>query len=202
MVTESNKTLEGEVRGLATSSAPLGNPERTLFWNLPEPFALESGAILPEVRVGYRTWGSLDAAGTNAVLVCHALTGSADADLWWGGLFGPGRTLDPERDFIVCSNALGSCYGTTGPASLRPEDGRPYGSDFPAVTVRDMVHVQGRASTARAPGSASPPFRRTTRRRGSGRGRTSWSTGRTATAPSRSPSPARARGRTSPPRGC
>ena len=120
----------------------LGDPLKTLFRDLPEPFTLESGEVLSEVRVAYRTWGTLDADGANAVLVCHALTGSADADLWWGGLFGPGRTLDPERDFIVCSNTLGSCYGTTGPASPRPGDGRPYGPDFPAVTVRDMVHLQ------------------------------------------------------------
>src|SRR5690349_23944640 len=138
MTTESSKTPvapEGEVRGLVTS-------ENTLFWDHSQPFPLESGEVLPEVRVAYRTWGTLTAAGTNAVLVCHALTASADADLWWGGLFGPGRTLDPERDFIVCSNILGSCYGTTGPASPRPGDGRPYGADFPAVTVRDMVHLQ------------------------------------------------------------
>lgn len=138
MTTESSKTSvvpEGEVRGLVTS-------EKTLFWDHPQPFPLESGEVLPEVRVAYRTWGTLNATGANAVLVCHALTASADADLWWGGLFGPGRTLDPERDFIVCSNILGSCYGTTGPASKRPGDGRPYGADFPAVTVRDMVHLQ------------------------------------------------------------
>ena len=116
-------------------------PEGNLFYDLPEPLRLEHGEVLPAVRVAYRTWGTLDAAGGNAVLVCHALTGSSQADAWWDGLFGPGRTLDPERDFVVCSNVLGSCYGTTGPASPRP-DGSPWGPDFPAVTVRDMVHVQ------------------------------------------------------------
>ncbi|HSK75499.1 MAG TPA: homoserine O-acetyltransferase [Thermoanaerobaculia bacterium] len=125
-----------------------GDPLKTFFWDLPEAFTLESGEVLPEVRVAYRTWGALDATGTNAVLVCHALTGSADADLWWGDLFGPGRTLDPERDFIVCSNTLGSCYGTTGPASPRPENGQPYGPDFPAVSVRDMVHLQAALLTS------------------------------------------------------
>ena len=104
--------------------------------------ALELGGRLPEVRVGYRTWGRLDAEGSNAVVVCHALTGSADADLWWTRLFGPGRALDPERDFIVCSNILGSCYGTTGPTSLEPATGRPYLGAFPAITIRDMVRVQ------------------------------------------------------------
>lgn len=106
------------------------------------PFVLESGQALPEVRVAYRTWGRLAPAGDNAVLVCHALTGSADVHEWWGPLLGPGRALDPERDFVVCSNVLGSCYGTTGPCSRAPGATRPYGPDFPAVSVRDMVHVQ------------------------------------------------------------
>ena len=68
------------------------------------------------------------------MLVCHALTGSADVDRWWGALLGPGRALDPERDFVVCSNVLGGCYGTTGPTSLRP-DGRPWGAAFPDVSA-------------------------------------------------------------------
>jgi homoserine O-acetyltransferase/O-succinyltransferase len=86
------------------------------------------------VTVAYRTWGRLDASASNAVLVCHALTGNADADEWWEPLIGPGRALDPSRDFIVCSNILGSCYGTTGPST--------YGEDFPRITVRDIVAVQ------------------------------------------------------------
>lgn len=106
------------------------------------PFVLESGQALPEVRVAYRTWGRLHPSGDNAVLVCHALTGSADAHEWWGPLLGPGRALDPERDFVVCSNVLGSCYGTTGPCSRAPGATRPYGPDFPQVSVRDMVHAQ------------------------------------------------------------
>ncbi len=108
---------------------------------LGQPFALESDAILPEVSIAYRTWGTLAPGGDNAIVVCHALTGSADADRWWAPLFGPGRVLDPERDFIVCSNALGGCYGTTGPTSLA-RDGRPWGGRFPAVTIRDQVRVQ------------------------------------------------------------
>jgi homoserine O-acetyltransferase/O-succinyltransferase len=115
----------------------------TRFLDLPGGHQLESGARLPEVRVAYRTWGALDAAAANAVLVCHALTGSADADQWWRGLIGPGCALDPEVDFIVCSNVLGSCYGTTGPSSRSPGGGS-WGPDFPAVTVRDMVRVQAR----------------------------------------------------------
>ncbi len=105
-----------------------------------DPFVLELGGRLDEVVVAYRTWGVY--RGNNAVLVCHALTGNADADDWWQPLFGPGRSLDPERDFIVCSNILGSCYGTTGPTSRNPATGRPWGPDFPAMTIRDMVHLQ------------------------------------------------------------
>ncbi len=116
----------------------------THFLTLDGALRLENGADLEEVTVAYRTWGRLNAARDNAVLVCHALTGSADADQWWPGLFGSGKTLDQDRDFIICSNVLGSCYGTTGPASLRPGRGAGYGPDFPDVTVRDMVNVQRR----------------------------------------------------------
>jgi homoserine O-acetyltransferase len=122
---------------VSASSFPA--PAATL--DLPGPFVLESGARLPSVRVAYRTWGRLDEHGGNAVLVCHALTGSADVDRWWGALLGPGRALDPERDFVVCSNVLGGCYGTTGPTSPRP-DGRAWGAAFPDVSVRDIVRVQ------------------------------------------------------------
>ena len=114
----------------------------TFHLELLGPFELESGTSLPRVRIAYRTWGTLDEDGSNAVLVCHALTGSADVDLWWGGLLGPGRALDPDKDFIVCSNVLGSCHGTTGPSSPRPDGGGLWGPDFPAVTVRDMVRLQ------------------------------------------------------------
>jgi len=85
--------------------------------------------------------GCLAPEGDNAIIVCHPLTDSADADTWWSPLFGPGQVLDPRRDFIVCSNCLGSCFGTTGPASRAP-DGRPWGGRFPKITVRDQVRVQ------------------------------------------------------------
>jgi len=117
------------------------SPE-TRFLALPGPLELELGGRLERVDVGYRTWGTLDAEGGNAVVVCHALTGSADAELWWTNMFGAGRALDPARDFVVCSNILGSCYGTTGPTSIDPATGRPYLGTFPAITVRDMVRVQ------------------------------------------------------------
>jgi homoserine O-acetyltransferase len=115
--------------------------EKTQWLALEQPFALESGRLLPGVDVAYRTWGKLAPGGDNAVIVCHALTGSADVDAWWSAFFGPGRTLDPARDFIVCSNALGGCYGTTGPNRLAP-DGKRWGGGFPQVSVRDQVRLQ------------------------------------------------------------
>jgi homoserine O-acetyltransferase len=107
-------------------------------------FELENGAILPGARIAYRSWGRLSATADNVVVVCHALTGSPDVDLWWSGLFGPERTLDPDRDFIICFNVLGSCYGSTGPASPTPHGHGNWGGDFPAVTVRDIVRSQRR----------------------------------------------------------
>src|SRR5699024_3203815 len=80
----------------------------------------------------------------NAVLVCHALTGNTAVDEWFGGLFGPGKTLDPRQQFIICINSLGSCYGTSGPASRNPDTGKPYRIDFPVITIRDMVRLQQR----------------------------------------------------------
>ena len=115
-------------------------------------FALEEGGILPAVTVAYETWGTLASNASNAVLVCHALTGDSHAagpsghghptEGWWDRLIGPGRPLDTDRYFVVCSNVLGGCQGTTGPASIDPRTGRPYGSTFPVVTIRDMVRAQ------------------------------------------------------------
>lgn len=111
----------------------------TQFVEIAEPFELESGETLPHVRIAYRTWGHPQPTAT---LVCHALTGSADADDWWADLFGRGCALDPERDFVVCANVLGGCYGTTGPTSRADGAFEPYGRSFPAVTIRDMVRLQ------------------------------------------------------------
>jgi homoserine O-acetyltransferase len=109
---------------------------------------LENGDVIPDVSVALRTWGRLSPTASNAVVVCHALTGSPDVDLWWPDLLGPGRSLDPDRDFIVCCNILGSCYGSTGPASPRPGTGKRWGGDFPPVTVADAVRAQRRALDA------------------------------------------------------
>jgi homoserine O-acetyltransferase len=117
------------------------------------PLELELGGRLNQVAVAYETYGELNAKGDNAVLVCHALTGSAHAagmhereevPGWWDPLIGPGKAIDTNRHFVICSNVLGGCYGTTGPASLDPGSGRPYGIDFPRYTVRDMVAAQRR----------------------------------------------------------
>lgn len=114
----------------------------TRWFAVEKPFRLESGERLTDVHVAWRSWGRLNAAGDNAVIVNHALTGSADVESWWPELLGPGRALDPNRDFIVCTNLLGSCYGTTGPTSIDPTTGRAYGGGFPAITMRDMVRLQ------------------------------------------------------------
>jgi homoserine O-acetyltransferase len=105
---------------------------------------LESGRVLHAVPVAYRTWGTLNASATNAVLVCHALTGDADAADWWGDLIGPGRALDTERFFVICPNVIGSPYGTLSPRTDTPETGAPYGPDFPRATIRDTVRLHRR----------------------------------------------------------
>lgn len=108
---------------------------------------LELGGRLDEVTVAFRTWGTLNAAGDNAVIVLHALTGDSRAageGGWWGPLIGPGRAIDTDRAFVVCANILGGCQGTTGPASLDPLTGRPYAMRFPLITIGDMVTAQRR----------------------------------------------------------
>jgi homoserine O-acetyltransferase len=117
----------------------------------------ESGVEIPNVRVAYETWGTLNADRTNAIYICHALTGDSHVTGpagpghatagWWEGLVGPGCDIDTDEWFVVCANVLGGCQGTTGPSSLA-EDGRPWGSRFPVVTVADMVEVERRLSDA------------------------------------------------------
>lgn len=106
--------------------------------------ACEAGGHLDQVTVAYETWGTLNEARDNAVLVCHALTGDSHAIGWWSCLVGPGKPIDTDRFFVIGTNALGGCQGTTGPSSPHPADGLPYGSRFPILTVRDLVEVQVR----------------------------------------------------------
>ncbi|KGN29874.1 homoserine O-acetyltransferase [Knoellia sinensis KCTC 19936] len=136
----------------------------TAFWRPGDPIGdrefadvgaviLERGGSLPAVTVAYETWGSLNAARDNAVLVEHALTGDSHVEGpagpgrptagWWDGLIGPGRPLDTDRFFVVASNVLGGCQGTTGPSSEAP-DGQPWGGRFPSITIRDQVEVEAR----------------------------------------------------------
>jgi homoserine O-acetyltransferase len=113
-------------------------------------FTLESGAVLPELEVAYRTYGQLNADRSNAVLVCHALTGDQYvAEMhpltgkpgWWDSVVGPGRPVDTDRFFVICVNVLGGCMGSTGPRSPKPGGGI-WGTEFPTVTIRDMVRAQ------------------------------------------------------------
>ena len=142
----------------------------TKFLDLPSPLTLDCGRELYPVRIAYETYGTLAPARDNVVLVCHALSGDAhaagysaaplsagtrdgfgaedrDADRgrslgWWDGMIGPGKAFDTDRFFVVSTNLLGGCRGTTGPSSQNPATGRPYGSDFPVITVADMVRAQ------------------------------------------------------------
>jgi homoserine O-acetyltransferase len=135
--------------GVRTQSvAPTNKVYTYTFGYLP----LQHGGQLGPVTLAYETWGTLNAAGDNAILITHALTGSSHAHdverpedtkvAWWNPLIGPGRAFDTSRYFVICSNILGGCYGSTGPSSLNPRTGQPYGMRFPVVTIRDMVRAQ------------------------------------------------------------
>ncbi len=114
--------------------------------------ALDVGVTLSDAVVAYETWGTLNADASNAVLVCHAWTGDSHVagpageghptPGWWEGIVGAGLAIDTDEFFVVCANVLGGCQGSTGPASAHPADGRPYGSRFPVITIRDMVRAQ------------------------------------------------------------
>lgn len=112
------------------------------FFKSQQPFPLENGGILPELTLGYHTFGTLNAERSNVIWVCHALTANSDVSDWWSGLFGADNVFDPERYFIVCANMLGSCYGSTGPRSIHPGTGKAYGMDFPLLSIRDLARSQ------------------------------------------------------------
>src|SRR5687767_15039097 len=159
MATPASKTAAGSVGTVETQ-----------FLDLPQPLALDCGRTLHAVRIAYETYGTLSAAHDNVVLVCHALSGDAHAAGfakmppvestrdgfaaedrdgargrglgWWDGMIGPGKAFDTDRYFVVSTNLLGGCRGTTGPSSTNPATGTPYGSDFPVITVADMVRAE------------------------------------------------------------
>ena len=159
MATQVSKTAAGSVGTVETQ-----------FLDLPEPLALDCGRTLHPVRIAYETYGTLSPARDNVILVCHALSGDAHAAGfakrppaastrdgfaaedrdgtagrglgWWDGMIGPGKAFDTTRFFVVSTNLLGGCGGTTGPSSTNPATGRPYGSDFPVITVADMVRAE------------------------------------------------------------
>jgi len=128
-----------------------------------QPVKLTSGGSLPEVHIAYQTWGELNSDKSNAILLNHALSGTPhaygintevpDSDErwkkelhqgWWEDFVGPGKPLDTERYFIISANYLGGCYGSTGPASIHPETGKPYGSSFPSVSIADQTEIQAK----------------------------------------------------------
>ena len=123
-----------------------------------EPLALECGAVLKEYTLSYETYGELNASASNAILICHALSSNHHAagyhsmderkPGWWDSCIGPGKPIDTNHFFVVCSNNLGGCHGSTGPASTNPDTGKPYGRDFPDIVVKDWVHSQAKLSDA------------------------------------------------------
>lgn len=141
----------------ASGAWRMGDPVgQRRFFTLPaeRKLAIDVGVVMEGVTTAYETWGTLAADGSNAILLCHAWTGDSHAagrageghptPGWWEGAVGPGLAIDTNQFFVVCANVLGGCQGSTGPASPHPVDGRPYGSRFPVVTIRDMVRVQAR----------------------------------------------------------
>ncbi|MGH2346602.1 MAG: homoserine O-acetyltransferase MetX [Chloroflexota bacterium] len=145
---------EGEAPPTADTLAHSVGMVRTESVTFPGPFPLDTGAVLPEMTIAYETYGRLNAAGDNAILLCHALSGDAHAagyhgaqdkrPGWWDTMVGPGKAFDTARYFMICANVLGGCRGSTGPASINPLTGLRYGGDFPVVTVGDMVRAQAR----------------------------------------------------------
>ncbi|MDN4629940.1 homoserine O-acetyltransferase [Sphingomonas sp. PsM26] len=118
---------------------------------VPGPLRLDGGALLSPVEIAYETYGTLNADRSNAILICHALTGDQHVASrhpvtgkpgWWERMVGPGKPVDPTRHFIICSNVLGSCMGSSGPATVNPATGVPWGMSFPVITIRDMVRAQ------------------------------------------------------------
>ena len=131
------KTLSPEVTGAWLESHDPGERQFISIGSL----ELENGETLSGITIAYQTWGKLNAAGDNAILIQHAMTGWSDVPGWWPAMVGPGLAFDSDKYFIICPNVIGGCQGSTGPSSIAP-DGKRYGSRFPALTIRDMVAAE------------------------------------------------------------
>ena len=138
-------------RFLRPLNAPDADTGKVVHFGPDKPLKLECGRTLSPFSVAYMTYGTLNPAKSNAILVCHALTGDqfvasehpvTGKPGWWARMVGPGRPIDTDRFFVICANVIGGCMGSTGPADIDPATGKPYGLDFPLVTVRDMVRAQ------------------------------------------------------------
>jgi homoserine O-acetyltransferase len=144
----------GDGRDRAVDSVGIAEIRRATLFQPPDALELECGRALGPVDVAYETYGRLNEARDNAVLICHALSGDAhvagyhsETDSrpgWWDKMVGPGKGIDTRKYFVICSNILGGCKGTTGPSSLNPDTGKPWGVEFPVITIEDMVKVQKR----------------------------------------------------------
>lgn len=134
-----------------SAEAALRHASGTAFFGEGEPVALDCGVAFAPFTIAYETYGELNADKSNAVLICHALTGDQYAATphplsekpgWWRLMVGPGRPIDTDRFFVICQNVLGGCMGTTGPQDVNPQTGAPYGLSFPVITIGDMVRAQ------------------------------------------------------------
>src|SRR5579872_7005594 len=138
-------------RFLRPLSAPSAETGKAVNFGADKPLSLDCGRTLSPFSIAYMTYGTLNAAKSNAILICHALTGDqfvasehpvTGKPGWWTTMVGPGRPIDTDRFFVICANVIGGCMGTTGPAETDPATGKPFALDFPLVTVRDMVRSQ------------------------------------------------------------
>ena len=138
-------------RFLRPLSAPGADAGKAVNFGSDKPLTLDCGRTLSPFSIAYMTYGTLNAARSNAILICHALTGDqfvasehpvTGKPGWWTMMVGPGRPIDTDRFFVICANVIGGCMGSTGPAEIDPGTGKPYALTFPLVTVRDMVRAQ------------------------------------------------------------
>lgn len=143
---QSNNTYDNPQKSQADSP-----DSKIAFFDKDEPLKLDSGVILSPFQIAYQDYGTLNDDKSNAILICHALTGDQHvANIhpvtgkpgWWDTLVGPGKIIDTEKYYVICSNVLGGCLGSTGPASLNPATGKPYALDFPVITIGDIVRAQ------------------------------------------------------------